>query len=203
MEIIVFQFIGALAFLIGTVWIGQRIRQNPTQAAAEQLSRVSHALFWGGLVLPEFMGLLHPGLSAFDALLGLPSLPYPRFMQMAGVIILCIGIYYLAMSNLALKIKGSGFAAFKLTRRIVAQSVYEHVRNPMSLGYYLAYIGISLISGSTYLLLGALLGIIPVHAFNLWYFEEKELLARHGDSYADYMQRVPFIFPTIPCNTCR
>ena len=65
----------------------------------------------------------------------------------------------------------------------------------MSLGTYLAYIGISLIAGSSYLLLGALVIVIPVHAFNLRYFEEKELLARYGTSYAEYMERVPFIFP--------
>ena len=136
METIFFQVLGALAFFIGTLFIGAFIRQSPTKTSAERLSRVSHALFWGGLVLPEIIGVLHPGLSAFDTLLGLPSLPYPEAMQITGWPMLLAGTYYLVMSNLALKAKGSGFAAFKLTRRIVAQSVYERVRNPMSLGTY-------------------------------------------------------------------
>jgi len=199
-ETIFFQVLGALAFFIGTLFIGAFVRQTPTKTSAERLSRVSHALFWGGLVLPEIIGVLHPGLSAFDTLLGLPSLPYPEAMQITGWPMLLAGTYYLVMSNLALKAKGSGFAAFKLTRRIVAQSVYERVRNPMSLGTYLAYIGISLIAGSSYLLLGALAIVIPVHAFNLRYFEERELLARYGASYAEYMERVPFILPIAGCH---
>ena len=195
METIFFQVLGALAFFINTLFIGHLIRYSPTKTYAERLSRVSHTLFWSGLVLPELVGVLHPGLTAFDGLIGLPSLPYPLAMQITGWAVLLAGTYYLAMSNVALKAKGSGFASFKLTRRVVAQSVYERVRNPMSLGLYLAYIGISLIAGSSYFLLGALAVIIPVHVFNLLYFEERELLARHGSSYAEYMNRVPFILP--------
>ena len=195
MNVIFFQLFGALAFLIGTLFIGARIRRSPTKPDAEQLSRVSHTLFWGGLVLPELIGAIHPGLTAFDSLVGLPSLPYLGAMQIAGVLMLVTGIYYVAMSSLALKTEGSGFAAFKLTRHIVAQSVYARVRNPMSLGTYSVYIGISLIAGSSYLLLGTLAVIVPVHLFNLLYFEEHELLARYGASYAEYMKRVPFIFP--------
>ena len=70
----------------------------------------------------------------------------------------------------------------------------------MSLGLYLTYIGISLISGSSYLLFGAITIIVPVHAFNLLYFEERELLARHRASYAEYMKRVPFILPIALCH---
>ncbi|MBL7996591.1 isoprenylcysteine carboxylmethyltransferase family protein [bacterium] len=195
METIFFQVLGAFAFFINTLFIGLLIRRSPTKTNAERLSRVSHTLFWSGLVLPELIGVFHPGLIAFDGLLGLPSLPYPLAMQITGWPILLAGTYYLAMSNVALKVKGSGFASFKLTRRVVVQSVYERARNPMSLGFYLAYIGISLIAGSSYFLLGVLAVIIPVHAFNLLYFEKRELLARYGSSYAEYMNRVPFILP--------
>lgn len=118
-------------------------------------------------------------------------------MQAVGWLALVPGLYYMGISNLALKAEGLGFAAFKLTRHVVAKSVYEHVRNPMSLGFYLAYLGISLISGSSYLLVVTLTLIIPVHFFNLLYFEERELLARYGASYSQYIQRVPFIFPRV------
>ncbi|MHB1942630.1 MAG: methyltransferase family protein [Acidiferrobacteraceae bacterium] len=191
------QALGAFAFLVGTLCLGTLIRRHPSKTDAERLSRVSHALFWGGLVLPELAGVVHPGLTAFDRLLGLPPLPFPGVMRMTGWLILVAGVYGLALSNMALKTKGSGFAAFKLTRRVVAQSVYEQVRNPMSLGTYLAYVGISLIAGSSYLLLGALLVIVPAHVFNLGYFEERELLARYGASYEAYKQRVPFILPSV------
>lgn len=150
------------------------------------------------MVLPAFVGILHPGLTAFDGLLGVAALPYPFAMKIAEWLMLLTGIYYLAMSNVALKAKGSGFAAFKLTRRIVAQSVYESVSNPMSIGFYLAYIGVSLISGSSYLLFGTITIIVPVRAFNLLYFEKRELLARHV--LCRIMKRVPFILPIALCH---
>jgi len=192
---IVFQAAGALAFLVGTLVIGARIRRNPNKENAESLSRVSHLLFWGGLVLPELLGVLRPGLAAFDGLLGLPSLPPSVFIRASGWFLLAAGAYLVAASGLALRTKGEGYAAFRLTRRVVAQSVYEYVRNPMSLGMYCGYVGISVLAGSSYLLLGAVLVVIPAHVFNLLYFEQGELLARYGTSYADYMRRVPFILP--------
>lgn len=195
MEIILFQAAGALAFLVGTLVIGARVRRNPTKEGAEALSRVSHLLFWAGLVIPEFLGGWRPGLAAFDGLVGLPSFPPSGFIRAAGALLLLTGTYLLAASNVALRNKGAGYAAFKLTRRIVAQSVYEYVRNPMSLGMYCAYIGISLWAGSSYLLAGTALVIIPVHIFNLLHFEQYELLARYGASYRDYMRRVPFMLP--------
>lgn len=195
MEIIIFQAIGALGFFVGTIFIGVRIRGNTAKESAEKLSRISHALFWCGLVLPESIGIIYPGLTSFDDLLGLTSLPFAGHRMAIGGGAFFIGIYYLVVSNLALKALGSGFAAFKLTRYLVRNSVYEKVRNPMSLGTYLAYFGISLISGSTYLLLGTLLVIVPVHLFNLLYFEESELRVRHGESYEKYKERVPFIIP--------
>jgi protein-S-isoprenylcysteine O-methyltransferase Ste14 len=187
--------LGRNGFFIGTLRLGVLINMNSTKANAERLSRVSHALFWGGLVLPEFVGAVHPGLTAFDDLLGLPSLPNSGAFTIMGWFLLLAEMYYLAMSNLALKIKGSGFAAFKLTRHVVAHSVYERGRNPMSLGTYLSYIGVSLIAGSSYLLIGTLTVIIPVHVFNLLHFEEHELLARYGESYDEYRKRVRLIFP--------
>lgn len=195
MEIILFQAIGAAGFLAGTIFIGAQIRSNTTKEAAQKMSRISHVLFWAGLVLPEFAGIFYPGLTQFDALLGIPSLPFHGVLEVVGWLALAAGIYYLAASNFALKSLGAGFAAFKLTRHVVIKSVYEQVRNPMSLGTYLSYFGISLISGSTYLLLGTLFVIVPVHVFNLLYFEEGELRVRYGASYEKYKERVPFICP--------
>lgn len=52
-----------------------------------------------------------------------------------------------------------------------------------------------LISGLSYLLLATLFVIIPVHVFNLLYFEEGELRLRYGASYEKYKARAPFIIP--------
>jgi len=108
-----------------------------------------------------------------------------------------VGVYFSSSSMRALKTQGSGMMAFQLTQRVVASQVYERVRNPMSLGLYLQFIGVSLLVGSTWLLLGSVVLYVPAHIFNLWFFEERELSARHGPSYDEYRQRVPFLIPRL------
>jgi protein-S-isoprenylcysteine O-methyltransferase Ste14 len=49
--------------------------------------------------------------------------------------------------------------------------------------------------GSTYIALGALLVVIPVHVFYLKYFEEYELELRLGQPYVEYKRSVPFLLP--------
>jgi protein-S-isoprenylcysteine O-methyltransferase Ste14 len=197
MPIVYAQLVGVAAFFVVTLVIGRAMRRSPTPEAAQRLSRVSHAFFWGGLVVPELAGALWPGLTHFDGLVGLPSLPLPVARWLLGVPLLVVGTLFTASSTRALKQLGSGLMAFKLTKRVVDADVYQRVRNPMSLGAYLQFVGVSLLAGSTYLLLGTLLLYVPIHAFNLKYFEELELSARHGPSYDEYRRRVPFLIPRL------
>ncbi len=188
---------GVVAFTLATLVLGRAIRHTPTKDAAVRLSRVSHAFFWGAMVAPEFLGVVWPGLTHFDALLGLPSLPAPVARWVVGVPLLLLGVFFTSASTRALRNLGAGLMAFKLTQRVVDAQVYERVRNPMSLGAYLQFIAVSLLAGSSYLLLATLLAYIPAHAFNLRYFEELELSARYGASYDAYRRRVPFLLPRL------
>ncbi|MDF1612852.1 hypothetical protein [Stygiobacter electus] len=52
-------------------------------------------------------------------------------------------------------------------------------------------------AGSTYLMLGTMLVLVPAHIFNLKYFEEKELEIRYGQSYSYYKKDVPFLIPRL------
>ncbi len=186
---------GVVAFFLATLVLGAQMRRTPTREAAERLSRISHAFFWGGLVVPEFLAVVWPGLTRFDGLLGVPSLPAPVLRWILGVPLLLLGVMLASGSMRALKQLGSGMMAFQLTQRIVTGSLYERTRNPMSLGAYLQLVGVCLLVGSTTLLALALFAYIPAHAFNLVYFEEHELRARHGEAYGAYRQRVPFLVP--------
>jgi protein-S-isoprenylcysteine O-methyltransferase Ste14 len=56
----------------------------------------------------------------------------------------------------------------------------------MSLGFYVACVGIGMTGGSLTVTFGALLIIVPVHLINLKYFGERELELRYGQSYIDY-----------------
>jgi protein-S-isoprenylcysteine O-methyltransferase Ste14 len=68
----------------------------------------------------------------------------------------------------------------------------------MSLGYYLFSLSVGFISGSTFLTLYVLFGLIPAHLFFLRFFEELELELRFGESYQEYKQRTRFLIPTFP-----
>jgi protein-S-isoprenylcysteine O-methyltransferase Ste14 len=108
---------------------------------------------------------------------------------------LLIGTHLIVVSSVALLLWGKGANAFWLTKRLVVGNIYERMRNPMSLGLYLWSVGIGLLVGSTYMTLGALLVVIPVHVLYLKYFEEHELALRMGQPYLEYKQRVPFLLP--------
>lgn len=197
MVTIVVQALGVVVFLAGSIWLGLRIRRAQTRPAAERASRVSHALFWTCLLGPGLVGLFYPGLTHYDRLLGIGPLPLRPVALVAGLPLLAAGLGLMAAANRALVRIGRGAPAFLLTERLVTQGIYGRTRNPMSLGYYAACLGLGLIAGSVTVTLGALLVVVPAHLFNLRYFEDRELELRHGDAYRDYRRQVAFLLPRI------
>jgi protein-S-isoprenylcysteine O-methyltransferase Ste14 len=91
--------------------------------------------------------------------------------------------------------RGRGAPAFKLTSSVVDTGVYALTRNPMSFGFYAGCLGGALLTGSSYLLLYTVLGVIPAHLFNLKFLEELELRLRYGQSYERYRASMPFLLP--------
>lgn len=189
---------GLFLFVAGTVALGLNVRRCTGPEAAERSSRVSHLLFWSGLVVPWVVGLFTPGPRHLDSLARLPSLSgYQPAVVGVGTLLVLVGMYFSLASNFGLVRWGSGTAAFRLTRAVVNQGVYQVVRNPMSLGYYLICLGVSLIAGSTYYVLLTAFGVIPAHVFNLKFFEETELQVRYGARYERYCREVPFLVPRL------
>ena len=189
---------GFLIFIMGVGILGLWLRRHPSKVNAENSSRVLHFLFFACLGTPFVVGFFFPGLTHLDALIGLNPLPIKLFFLILGIILAIPGLYFLAVSNKAIRALGSGANAFRLTRRIVEKDIYMYTRNPMSLGYYLFGISLGWMSGSTLLTLYVLLGIIPAHVFFLKFFEELELELRFGESYQQYKQKVPFLIPKLP-----
>jgi protein-S-isoprenylcysteine O-methyltransferase Ste14 len=192
---VILQVLGTSIFVAGTLALGRWLRRHPTQQRAKRTSRVLHLLFLTALCPPWVVAFFRPRPAWLDRLLGLPSLPRGPLAGALGYFLIATGTYLVIASNLALRQFGQGANVFLLTRRVVQHGIYRHTRNPMSLSLYLACIGLGLASGSTYLTLAALLGVIPPHLFYLKYFEELELELRFGESYRDYRQRVPFLLP--------
>jgi protein-S-isoprenylcysteine O-methyltransferase Ste14 len=187
--------LGLLAFLIGVLVLGVWLRWNPSKENAEKSSRIMQFLFFVGLGPPFIIAIFTPGLTHLDELVGLNPLPARTVFLIIGIVLAVPGLYFMGMSNKSLRALGSGANAFRLTTRIVERDIYQYTRNPMSLGYYLIGLALGFISGSTLLTLYVVLGIIPAHLFYLKFFEELELDLRLGDSYRQYKQKVPFLFP--------
>lgn len=189
--------LGLLAFVLGTVILGRWLRAHPSKSNAEQSSRIIHFLFFAGLGAPFLIGIIYPGLTRVDQLIGLDPLPWRQLFLIIGGVLAGPGVYLLVVSNKLLRALGSGANAFRLTRHVVERDMYRYTRNPMSLGYYLSALGLSLMIGSTLLTVFVLFGLIPAHLFFLRYFEECELELRFGESYRQYKQDVPFLIPKV------
>ncbi|MHB0977444.1 MAG: methyltransferase family protein [Candidatus Aquicultorales bacterium] len=194
MAIIVLQIFGLALFLVSTVVLGLVLRRDSTKAAAEKTSKITHFFYYFGLMLPQGLSLFYPGLTRFDRILGIASLPLRPVSLVLGSILFLIGLYLTVFSMKAIKTLGEGAPAFKLSKKVVESDLYDMVRNPMALGYYMACFGLALAVGSTYLLLASVF-ITAIHIFYLKYFEELELEIRYGNPYLKYRASTPFILP--------
>ena len=79
---------------------------------------------------------------------------------------------------------------------VKAGGIYERVRHPRYLGMMLAWLGAALLTGATRLL--ALVAVFLGLAWLVMELEERELLKRLGEPYADYRRRVPRLVPRWP-----
>lgn len=195
MFVLVSQLAGLALFLAATLVLALALRRSASSDHAPALSRVSHLLFWFGLVMPWTVGVFYPGGADLDILVGLTSLPIGLVVRLViGVPLLAVGVVLMQLAITELKRQGRGAPALVLTATVVNTGVYGMVRNPMALGFYPALLGGALLTGSSYIVLYSV-GIIAAHAFNLKCFEELELVRRYGEAYEDYRSTTPFILP--------
>lgn len=96
---IYYVLIGIVTFFIAALVLGAWLRGHRTKENAERSSRVMHFLFFAGLVAPPLVAIFYPGLTRFDALLGLPSLPFKPFFLALGILLAIPGLYFLAVTN--------------------------------------------------------------------------------------------------------
>lgn len=195
MAVIAFQVIGVFIFFLASFVCGKAIRRKPDLEFAKLPIRVVHFCYWFFLVLPAGISFLTPGLLHLDETLGLISLRDDLFLWIPGSLFLLIGTYYCMASTFLLSKVGRGAMAFKFSRNVVIRGVYDQVRNPMALGYYLMLLGLGLLAQSTYFFLFNLIMVIPAHLFYIKYFEEFEVELRLGAPYLQYKKNTPFLIP--------
>ena len=80
------------------------------------------------------------------------------------------------------------------TQVLLIRGPFKLCRNPMSFGAIIAYLGLSILSGSVSSVLCVLIFACLLVLY-IKLFEEKELEARFGQPYLDYKASTPFIIP--------
>ncbi|MBP7331729.1 MAG: isoprenylcysteine carboxylmethyltransferase family protein [Firmicutes bacterium] len=194
MVLIYLQAIGCVVFVVSSFALGIWLKRHPSKKTAEITTRIMHFIMIITWVIPIGTGLTI--LTEYDELLGMPPLPFSMISLVTGAVVMLVGVVFFVISIVVLLDRGEGLLAFELTKKLAAKDIYKRTRNPMSLGFYLICIGLSLLGGSTFFILWSLIVLIPVHVFFLKYFEERELEIRFGDSYREYRRKVPFLIPS-------
>ena len=82
------------------------------------------------------------------------------------------------------------------TRRLVVKGPFTYCRNPMTLGTFAAYLGISVWIGS-FSAIALILIMIVVLLLYVKLIEEKELEDRFGFEYLEYKRNTPFLLPRL------
>ena len=100
----------------------------------------------------------------------------------AGLVFCVVGI---TMGYLAI----CGFATTS-TDKPVTKLIFRYSRNPMYLGGFILFIGISLVSISWIYFLIALIWMILTHVMEIP-VEESECIKKYGTDYIEYMKKTP------------
>lgn len=188
--------VSVLALLVASIVGRMVIVRNPTPVVIRNTSQLVLIILNLSIFLGYFVVLLVPGLAAVNRATGLDTIPLPRALEIVlGTALVGAGccVYYMTVSQLMNR--GKGFSAYKFTENVVTDSIYRHVKNPMSVGYYLFALGVPFLTDSAYYLVVTILGFIPVQLLYVLIYEEKELELRFGVGYRDYAAGVPRFIP--------
>jgi protein-S-isoprenylcysteine O-methyltransferase Ste14 len=162
------------------------------QGDKQQFITLAIAGFLIVLLIP-FLILL--ASAAIDQRLGLPDFYAGPINLLVGVIMIIGGLALGLWSIYAQITIGQGTPVPLMpTRKMVVQPPFTYCRNPMTLGTYIAYLGLCAILGSISALVIVLFLIILLLLY-IKLFEEKELEARFGEEYLEYKHSTPFMLP--------
>jgi protein-S-isoprenylcysteine O-methyltransferase Ste14 len=166
-----------------------------------------------GLKIGDILGLIS-GWGYFLFLFGIWLSPQPRFTipllsnwlflmpfleisipVVHSLIFLVMIIPVLWFALLGVKEVTLKVAETHRPEKVVTTGVYTYLRHPQYLGALLAHIAISILLSALYSFL--LTPLMIIYIYLLARKEETELIKEFGDSYQEYMSRVPMFIPKI------
>lgn len=147
------------------------------------------ALYW--LLIPASVILSGKSI---DWLLGLAPIFQTTLLRIVFCFLLITGFLLIWLSMQALAAAGGTPNPLRPAKKLVTSGVYAICRHPMFLGYDLCALAVVCVMGSP----GMLFVSFPVFLFFEMRFlqqEEKILLLKFKNSYADYKRNTPCIVP--------
>ncbi len=153
--------------------------------------------FFVGLFIAVSLYIILPGVSILlSDYLSMPII-YLGLSQTLGIIVILIGIVFLIYLLKIFKVIGKGTpVVIEPTTKLIIIGPYKFVRNPMYLTHLFVFLGMFLYFGRILLLLYLILSWIAFHLFIVMW-EEPQLKKRFGESYLDYIEKVPRWFPKL------
>ena len=115
MSMIYMQISGCAIFFISTIIFGLLLRKYPSENVRKTTTMALHFIAFVAFLLPVLFGIFYPGLSTYDELLGIQSLPYRPLGVAFGAILIPIGIFFIVFLHFALLEHGHGPAVFFIT----------------------------------------------------------------------------------------
>lgn len=115
--------------------------------------------------------------------------------QIISWFLLLLSVYVVITGYLLLKREGKPDSNFENTSLLVRSGIYGYIRHPLYLSIFLLGTGVMLKDTGTVQLLLGVINLIAV-----WItarIEEKEMIAKFGDEYREYMKQTRMFIPFI------
>jgi len=125
--------------------------------------------------------------------------PYATIVSAIGAIAVSLALFFLFQASRQISFRTMigmpEVEPHKNTQSVMDSGIYSRTRNPIYLAHWLLVLAAAAISGFAANWMGFALDCIVLPF--LIRAEERELLARYGSEFAEYMQRVPRFFPQL------
>jgi protein-S-isoprenylcysteine O-methyltransferase Ste14 len=139
-------------------------------------------LFLGALALGCLLSLIVPIE---------PGLARPNGLALAvGLTFVAIGIGLAALSVRRFRLAGTSVVPGEPSTALVVNGPYAFTRNPIYIGFVIAYFGFAILLTSLWVLL-LLIPVLAILQRGVVEREEAYLARRFGDAYRKYQARVP------------
>jgi protein-S-isoprenylcysteine O-methyltransferase Ste14 len=173
------------------------------------MKAVRHVL--GLVVGVGFHGVIVPYLIIFanralDRWLGFEEIGDPTVRTALGVVLLAVGLSFIAWSNIFLMVRGRGgplhygdvVTISPKTERLVTTGPYRYTRNPMIFGVICAYLAIPILQGSPTGLFLYFVLCLPGAILYIVFIEERWLKRDFREEFTRYRDRVSMLVPLPP-----